>query len=255
MNNYLRIESGSRKAVFRSAIGGLIIALVLCACLPDHDNSVSADYEKESAQTTAYTEAYDANIPTYVAAPIQRDFIPDYVVEGIVEASKPVESENKSDILYYDVPLSNDMQDYIRQVLSDNELPENHFEIILAMMHVESRFKTDVSNGNCIGILQVSTIHKDRLEELGVSDLTNPEQCILAGISIYKDGYSLGVDLEPTIDDHGMSSEDFIINVALMSYNTGYYGTKDLVADGIYSTRYVEKVREAIDELEVKTES
>lgn len=57
-------------------------------------------------------------------------------------------------------------------------------ELVLAIIWKESRMATDVvsSNGKCIGLMQISQgSHKERMEKLGVTDLTNPYDNILVG--------------------------------------------------------------------------
>ena len=50
-------------------------------------------------------------------------------------------------------------------------------ELIQAVCWQESRFQADAENGGCVGIMQVSPQwHKERMERLGVTDLTDPRQ-------------------------------------------------------------------------------
>ena len=48
-------------------------------------------------------------------------------------------------------------------------------EFLQAMAFRESSYRTDVENGSCIGLMQVSEKwHKDRMERLGVESLYDP---------------------------------------------------------------------------------
>ncbi len=50
-------------------------------------------------------------------------------------------------------------------------------ELIQAVCWQESRFQADAENGGCVGIMQVSPQwHRERMERLGVTDLTDPRQ-------------------------------------------------------------------------------
>lgn len=50
-------------------------------------------------------------------------------------------------------------------------------ELIQAICWRESRFQPDVENGGCVGIMQVSPKwHKERMDRLGVTDLTDTRQ-------------------------------------------------------------------------------
>ncbi len=161
--------------------------------------------------------------------------------------------ESINETKYYNVPLDNDMQDYIRSMLDEFEVDvPNGLEIVLAMAHTESRFKTDVTNGNCKGIMQVSEVHKETLEELGIQDLYDPYECFEAGVYYLKQGFDNADELWSGLADCTLSKEDFRLNCALMSYNIGKYGAKKKISKGVYSTSYVEKVRKAMSELELK---
>lgn len=53
-------------------------------------------------------------------------------------------------------------------------------ELLEAMAWNESGFRANVSNGRCIGILQVDKyLHSDRMTKLGVTDLYDQYSCIL----------------------------------------------------------------------------
>lgn len=70
-------------------------------------------------------------------------------------------------------------------------------ELIYGVIYNESRFRPDVSNGSCVGLMQVSTYwHADRAEKLGVSDFYDIPGNVLIGtdylselIDIYKSEY------------------------------------------------------------------
>lgn len=50
-------------------------------------------------------------------------------------------------------------------------------ELLQAICWRESRFQAEARNGSCIGIMQVSERwHLDRMDKLGMSDLTDPAQ-------------------------------------------------------------------------------
>lgn len=56
-------------------------------------------------------------------------------------------------------------------------------ELIQAICYMESRFQPDAENGGCIGIMQVSERwHGDRMERLGVTDLTDMRGNMLVAV-------------------------------------------------------------------------
>lgn len=156
---------------------------------------------------------------------------------------------------YYDVPLDEEIQDHIRSTLDEFELDvSNGFEIVLGIAYTESRFHADSENGSCKGIMQVSTIHQSTLDKLGIRDLFDPFECFRAGIYFLKSGFDNADLLWEEIEGCELSKEEFCLNCALMSYNLGNYGAEKKVRSGVYSTSYVEKVRKAMANLEVKNE-
>lgn len=228
---------GISKAVLISAL--LIFLLILSA------KSASKPTEPVSdPATTAVSEIAEVPEPA-VPSYVRREYKPEAFCEQI-------ETET---IIYYDVPLSNEMQDYIRDTLEefDVDIP-NGFEVILAMAYTESRFKSDVENGTCEGIMQVSEIHKESLEELGISDLLDPYDCFKAGIYLMKCSLDNADSILEDTGTLGLDQEEFRLNCALMSYNLGNYGAEKKIKSGVYSTSYVDKVREAMANLEVKNE-
>lgn len=54
---------------------------------------------------------------------------------------------------------------------------------VMAVIWKESRFATDAENGPCKGLMQVKeSCHKERMERLGVTDLSNPYENIQVGV-------------------------------------------------------------------------
>lgn len=56
-------------------------------------------------------------------------------------------------------------------------------ETIQAIGWWESRFQPDAENGGCVGIMQVAPQwHKERMDRLGVTDLTDPRQNMMVAV-------------------------------------------------------------------------
>lgn len=162
-------------------------------------------------------------LSSQLALPVHARYIPEIILISHC-------TEDTDETKYYDVPLDNEMQDYIREMLDEFEVDvPNGLEIVLAMAHTESRFKTDVINGDCKGIMQVSEIHKETLEDLGVQDLYDPYDCFKAGVYYLKQGFDNAEELWDELDDCTLSKNNFMLNCALMSYNLGKYGAKNKV--------------------------
>lgn len=128
--------------------------------------------------------------------------------------------------VYFDIPLSKELQDYIRNLCDEYGVP---IELVIAMIDVESTFRADVvSKTNDYGLMQINKCNHEWLtDKLGVTDFLDPYQNINSGVHI------LSGHLEVTNGD---------IELALMRYNNGATGAKKLWDKGIYSTAYTQKI-------------
>lgn len=133
--------------------------------------------------------------------------------------------------VYFDIPLSKELQDYIRNLCDEYGVP---IELVIAMIDVESTFRADVvSKTNDYGLMQINKCNHEWLtDKLGVTDFLDPYQNIHSGIHI------LSSHLEVTNGD---------IELALMRYNNGETGAKKLWDKGIYSTAYSRKIMTAYE--------
>lgn len=133
--------------------------------------------------------------------------------------------------VYFDVPLSKELQDYIRNLCDEYSVP---MELVIAVIDVESTFRADlVSETNDYGLMQINKCNHEWLtDKLGVTDFLDPYQNINSGVHI------LSGHLEVTNGD---------IELALMRYNNGATGAKKLWDKGIYSTAYTQKVMTAYE--------
>lgn len=153
--------------------------------------------------------------------------IPDKIVSVVHPVTEPTEPP----VQYYDVPLSEDLQDYIRTLCKENDVP---MSLIIAMIEVESSFRSNVISGTSdYGLMQINKINHEWLtEEYGITDFLDPYQNVFCGIAI------IAGHLEKTDGD---------IALALMRYNCGATGAKRLWDKGIYSTSYTEKILAAME--------
>lgn len=73
-------------------------------------------------------------------------------------------------------------------------------ETIQAIGWWESRFQPDAENGGCVGIMQVAPKwHKDRMDRLGVTDLTDPRQNMLVAVEYLADLVKDEEDMEEVL--------------------------------------------------------
>lgn len=117
---------------------------------------------------------------------------------------------------YYDVPLSHDMQDYIREVCAEYpaEINEVSLELVLAVIQQETNFDASAVGDNCdsYGLMQIQPKwHADRMEKLGVTDLFDPRQNVRVGIDYLAE-----------------LLQKYTLDGALTAYNAGECGAEKL---------------------------
>ena len=127
-----------------------------------------------------------------------------------------------------------ELKTYIRELCTEYGVPET---MVFAVIEKESSWNADAVNYNetCFGLMQISVVNFAWLkEELGLDDLKQPYQNVQAGI------YMLSGYLEKYLDYH----------MALMCYNCGEGGARQLWKKGYYSSAYSRWVVNRMDELE-----
>lgn len=151
--------------------------------------------------------------------------------EEITDVVETTTAEAKIENIYYDCPLSHDLQDYIRELCSENGIP---MSLVIAMIDVESSFNPDaISSTDDFGLMQINRCNLGWLRTQGVTDIFDPYQNVYAGILILSQCYN------------GNMSK------ALMEYNLGAGGASELWNEGVYSTYYsrlVLETKEVYDE-------
>lgn len=93
---------------------------------------------------------------------------------------------------YFDLPLDQDLQDYIFELCEQYELDPR---IVFAVIQQESRCTADIKgdSGRSFGLMQIQIKwHKDRMEKLGCTDLLDPYQNVAVGIDFIDELYTYG---------------------------------------------------------------
>ena len=149
------------------------------------------------------------------------------VLEVSVEESISESGVNTSEY-YLDIPLSNELQDYIYNLANENNIP---FELIIALINVESNFNsTAISATNDYGLCQINISNHGWLSRTyGVTDFLDPYQNVLCAVKMLN---SYGITCNNTYE----------ISKLLMCYNMGAGAANSYWNQGIYSTYYTVEV-------------
>lgn len=138
-------------------------------------------------------------------------------------------------VRYFDVPLSEDLQDHIFTVCESYGVDP---VVVMAVIKKESMFKAGEigDSGNSFGLMQIQPRwHGSRMDRLGVTDLLDPYQNVIVGIDILAELFGKGGSLE----------------WVLMSYNGGYAHANKHIANGTVSD-YVAIVTNYMNTIERK---
>ena len=148
--------------------------------------------------------------------------VPEMPVESPTEAiteenvEEPVVEEKT--ITYFDIPLSEDLQDHLLKVCEDYNVPP---ELVVGLIDKESEFSPNEEYGGALGLMQVMPKwHRDRMARLGCTDLFDPYQNITVGVDYLAELLGRGKGVE----------------WALMAYNGGPAYANEMAADGEVSS-------------------
>lgn len=106
------------------------------------------------------------------------------------------------------------------------------FCTVMAIAWKESLYQTDTigDSGDSIGMMQINTRwNTDRMERLGVTNLTDPVQSSMVAVDLLR-------ELAETFDS-GISD-----TTTLMAYNMGPTGARRAIDAGTYETAYTQEV-------------
>ena len=146
-----------------------------------------------------------------------------YTTEAIETTEVTTSDVTESENMYYDCPLSHDLQDYIRELCEKNGIP---MSLVIAIIDVESSFRANaVSSTNDYGLMQINKCnHKWLSEHHGITDILDPYQNVYSGITLFVQNYKGN------------------LSKALMVYNLGAAKASRLWNEGTYETSYSRKV-------------
>lgn len=143
-------------------------------------------------------------------------------VETTVATTKPivittsVVTTEAPKVIYFNVPLDKDLQNYIFEVCADYDIDP---DLVMAVIKKESNFKPDTlgDSGRSYGLMQIQPRwHQARADALRCSNLINPYHNVTVGIDILAELFSTGKSLE----------------WVLMAYNGGPSYANKKVANG-----------------------
>ena len=146
-----------------------------------------------------------------------------------VESEIPTESPTEPPVTFYNIPLSEDLQNHIFRICEDRDVDVT---VVLAVIERESDYRDWLmgDNGDSYGLMQVQPKwHQPRMNKLGVTDLLDPYQNVLVGIDYLDELLNYG-------------GKERSIEWALMAYNGGPDYADRKTSEGVVTDYAVEVI-------------
>ena len=204
----------------------VIISTVVIVASCYIGNSIEQDNICFADTNVDFTNLQDNEIKMYITN--------EDIINNIKTANKETTTEK---VIYYDIPLSKELQDYTRKICEKyGNVDET---LVYALIKQESNFRVKAlgDNGKSKGLMQIQEIwHKERMKKLGVDSLMTAKGNIRVGIDI----------LSEKIDKYND------LGKALTAYNAGDGGAyKYYFSKGIYANDYAKKIIKNKDKFKI----
>ena len=145
--------------------------------------------------------------------------------EPVAEPIPPQTPATEPQFIALPVSMDEGTQKTVSEICDKYNVP---FTLVMALIETESNFQPNlISRTNDYGLMQINKCNHKRLSaELGITDFLNPSQNVEAGC------YMLSELLYKYKD----------LNVVLMAYNMGEGNAKKLWKQGVWSSKYSQKI-------------
>lgn len=164
----------------------------------------------------------------------KRDEVIESITENKQEKVAVKTTKQEKQVTYYDIPLSKDIQDYVKKLCEKYKNVEE--TLVYAVIKQESNFNVNAlgDNGRSKGLMQIQQIwHGERMDKLNVSSLMTAKGNIKVGIDILSEK---------------IKKYDGNLGKALTAYNAGDSGAyKYYFSKGVYANNYAKSVLEYKD--------
>lgn len=153
--------------------------------------------------------------------------------ETEVKVEEVKEEVTRPDI---DIPLTIELQDYIWEVCQEYEVS---YELVLAVIAIESEFKKDVVSYNktSLGLMQLNkNTYPTLAKELNIKqfDPFNPKHNVKAGVHYL-------TKIRSNLFEKGLNDEE-VLPAMLITYHRGQAGARKYISRNGVRSKYVDKV-------------
>lgn len=202
MDAQRRRRRKSREQARRTQVAMAIAMLALCSGIIFGGFTTDTEAESDKATFTPTAET---------AAPLVK-----CITTQAAQSAEPMAPE--SPVLLSDIAsLDIDTQRQIYKVCGEDD---RLFCCVMAIADQETKFNTEAvgDGGRSIGLMQINTAwQQDRIERLGITDLTDPAQNV-----------TVAIDYIAWLTDHlDLGESPYESHALYMAYNMGLKGSKD----------------------------
>ena len=180
-----------KKLSFGEIAMRVLLSVLVVICLAGLINDMVVR-NKPKTETTAYiSPETTAEAPVEEESVVETRALETQKIEVTEAETEPVES-----ITYFNVPLSEDLQDHIFAECEKHNLDP---AIVISVIKRETDFRDQLvgDGGLAFGLMQIHPRwHQDRMDRLGCTDLFNPYQNVTVGIDYLAEMYKLGGTIE-----------------------------------------------------------
>lgn len=176
-----------RRRIRITAVLGILAVVLLTASwaadgtddAPSFGTATPASEKEQTVEVLPLRFSEEAEMKMTVKEETADTEAPEETPEEVEEEAPPHLSDA--------VPLDTDTQIQVMSWCEEYRVP---YSVALAVIEAESSFRPDAENGSCYGYMQINSINKSwLLQEIGVTDLTDPLQNLHSGIYMLGDLY------------------------------------------------------------------
>lgn len=218
-----QIEPPNNKPDIAYWVGIITLAIILAVCIVFSVRWFAPD-KVETTEPETTCDICETTVPETVE-PVTTEPDLEPIETVAVEPSEPLEptipetTEVVEPTLYFDVPLSEELQEHIFALCEERDIDP---AIIIAMIFQESTYDSSAigDGGNSYGLMQIQPRwNRERMDELNCHDLLDPFQNVTVGIDILAD----------YLDRYGS------LEWSLMAYNGGPTYASNNMSNGVVS--------------------
>lgn len=190
-------------------------------------NSLSQEESLETVQSTEETSTEE--VSTEEESSVTVTFKEEPVVQPIREYSYyKVINTNENN---YESTLDLELQDYLYETCKKYDI-EDHYELLMAQMYNESRFKADtISETDDWGLMQINECNHEWLsDKLGVTNFLDPYQSIECGVYMMS-GYLKKYSEETALVAYNMGESSVKQGRTSSKYSARVLGYKDMLVE------------------------